>query len=148
MLELLRGLLTSREVLWPSEPHLSLYSTRTKLGSTLEAKLTPSAERSKGVFIGGLSRCFGQKWGSGGGGALVRSTTHLGWPGGHVLWPHRLSHLGSSSYRLNMTRVKSVISLAPNPGQSVGPTWGRLGLGFCHIISPCHIIWDYPLFWT
>jgi hypothetical protein len=42
-LELLRGLLTIREVLQPSEPHLSLYSTRTKLGSTLEAKLTLSS---------------------------------------------------------------------------------------------------------
>jgi hypothetical protein len=32
-LELLRGLLTSREVLWSSEPHLSLYSTRMNLGA-------------------------------------------------------------------------------------------------------------------
>jgi hypothetical protein len=58
-LELLRGLPISREVLWASEPCLSLYSTRTKLGSTLKAKLTLSAGRSRGVFIGGLSRCFG-----------------------------------------------------------------------------------------
>jgi hypothetical protein len=42
VLELLCELLTSREVLRPSEPHLSLYSTRTKLGSSLEAKLTLS----------------------------------------------------------------------------------------------------------
>jgi hypothetical protein len=33
MLELLRGLLTSREVLQLSEPHLSLYSTRMNLGA-------------------------------------------------------------------------------------------------------------------
>jgi hypothetical protein len=32
-LELLRGLLTSREVLQPSEPHLFLYSTRMNLGA-------------------------------------------------------------------------------------------------------------------
>ncbi len=34
-LELLGGLLTSREVLRPSEPHLSLYSTKNELGSTI-----------------------------------------------------------------------------------------------------------------
>jgi hypothetical protein len=32
-LELLRGLLTSWEILRPSEPHLSLYSTRMNLGA-------------------------------------------------------------------------------------------------------------------
>jgi hypothetical protein len=32
-LELLCGLPTSREVLWTSEPHLSLYSTRMNLGA-------------------------------------------------------------------------------------------------------------------
>jgi hypothetical protein len=50
VLELLRGLPTSREVLRPSKPRLSLYSTRTKLGSTLEAKLTLSTGRSRGVY--------------------------------------------------------------------------------------------------
>jgi hypothetical protein len=45
----------------PSVPRLTLYSTRTKLGSTMEAKLTLSVGRSRGVFIGGLSRCFGRK---------------------------------------------------------------------------------------
>jgi hypothetical protein len=34
-LELLRGLLTSWEVLQPLQPHLSLYSTKNKLGSTI-----------------------------------------------------------------------------------------------------------------
>jgi hypothetical protein len=34
-LELLRGLPTSQEVLRPSEPHLSLYSTKNELGSTI-----------------------------------------------------------------------------------------------------------------
>jgi hypothetical protein len=34
-LKLRRGLLTSWEVLWPSEPHLSLYSTKNELGSTI-----------------------------------------------------------------------------------------------------------------
>jgi hypothetical protein len=35
MLELPRGLPTSREVLWPSEPRFSLYSTKKELGSTI-----------------------------------------------------------------------------------------------------------------
>jgi hypothetical protein len=43
VLELLQRLLTSWEVLQPSEPRLSLYSTRTKLGSTLKARLTLSS---------------------------------------------------------------------------------------------------------
>jgi hypothetical protein len=34
-LELLRGLLTSREVLWRSEPHHCLYSTKNELGSII-----------------------------------------------------------------------------------------------------------------
>jgi hypothetical protein len=34
-LEVLRGLPTSQEVLWPSEPHLSLYSTKIEFGSPL-----------------------------------------------------------------------------------------------------------------
>jgi hypothetical protein len=50
MLELLGGLSTSREVLQPREPRLSLYSTRTKLGSTLEAKLTLFAGKSSGYL--------------------------------------------------------------------------------------------------
>jgi hypothetical protein len=36
-LELLRGLPTSREVLQPSEPCLSLYSIKNELGSTIES---------------------------------------------------------------------------------------------------------------
>jgi hypothetical protein len=34
-LELLRGLPTNQEVPWPLEPHLSLYSTKNELGSTI-----------------------------------------------------------------------------------------------------------------
>jgi hypothetical protein len=154
-LELLWGLLTSSQVLRPSKPCLSLYSTRTKLGSTLEAKLTfftVSARRSRGVFIEGLSRCFGWKWCFGG--PLVRPASHLVWSGSQVSWPLWVSHHESSSYRLNMTHVESVISLVPNPSW-LAKEWGRLAppcvgwaQAFCHVISPCHIIWDYPWFWT
>jgi hypothetical protein len=41
-----------------------------------------------GVFIGGLCQCFGGKWGLGG--PRVSTADQLGWPGGHVSWPHRL----------------------------------------------------------
>jgi hypothetical protein len=80
-LELLRGLPTSQEVLRPSEPHLSLYSTKIEFGSPLGRGLnltffTPSIGRSTGVFIGALSRCFDLKWGSGG--PLLRLTSQLG----------------------------------------------------------------------
>jgi hypothetical protein len=92
-----------------------------------------------GVFIGGLSQCFVRKWHSWG--PLVRPANHLGWLGSQVSWPHRLSHLGSSSYRLNMTRVESVISLAPNPGQPA-KEWVGWAQAFCHVISSCHIIQD------
>jgi hypothetical protein len=34
-LELLPGLPTSRKVLWPSELHLSIYSTKNEVGSTI-----------------------------------------------------------------------------------------------------------------
>jgi hypothetical protein len=75
------------------------------------------------------------------GGPPVRPAGLLGWLGSQVSWLHRLSHLASSSYRLNMTRVESVIPLAPNPGWQVGPTLGRLGLGFL----PHHLFVSYYL---
>jgi hypothetical protein len=62
MLELLQGLPTSWEVLQPSEPHIFLYSARTKLESTLEAKLTLFSHFLPGG-VGGICRggyrCFG-----------------------------------------------------------------------------------------
>jgi hypothetical protein len=54
VLKLLRGFPTCWEVLWPSEPRLSLYSTRTKLGSTLEAKLILSSHFLPGGVRGYL----------------------------------------------------------------------------------------------
>jgi hypothetical protein len=146
MLELLRGLSTSGEVLRPSELRLSLYTTRTKLGSTLEAKLTLSSHFLSGG-VGGIYRGGRVKsvlWAKVALGAPdVRPTDYLGWSGGQVSWPHRLSHLGSSSYQLNMTRVESIISLASNPGgpaKEWAPPWVGWARAFCHVISPCHII--------
>jgi hypothetical protein len=54
-------------------------------------------------------------------GALVRPASHLGWSGGQVSWPHRLSDLGSSSYRLNMTCLESQILVGRPHLGSVGP---------------------------
>jgi hypothetical protein len=66
------------------------------------------------------------------GGPLVRPVGHLGWLGGQVLWPRRLSHLESSSYQL--WPVVQGVGLA-------GPTLGQLGLGFL----PRHLPVSYYL---
>jgi hypothetical protein len=83
-LELLRGLPTSREVLRPSEPHLSL---STLLELNLEALWRPNSHFLPGG-VGGIYR--GVKsvhWAKVGlGGPLVRLAGHLGWSGGQVLW--------------------------------------------------------------
>jgi hypothetical protein len=108
-LELLRGLPTSRDVLRPTEPRLSLsllYKGWTwehygKLNLTF---FTPSTKKSRRVFIGGLSRCLGQNWGSGG--PLVWLADHLTWPGGQPLWQHQLSHIAYPSCQLKLTHVE------------------------------------------
>jgi hypothetical protein len=84
-LELLQGLPTSREVLRPSEPRLSLlYKEWTwehyrKLNLTF---FTLSARGSTGVFIGEARWCSGQRLGTWG--PLVRPASHATWPGGQV----------------------------------------------------------------
>jgi hypothetical protein len=70
-------------------------------------------------------------------GPLVKPARHLWWLGGQVLWRHQLSHLGSSSYRLNMTHVEWVISLVPNPGR---PHFGLVGPGLYATSSRCVIL--------
>jgi hypothetical protein len=117
---------------------LSLCSTKNELVSTIGSLTSLSSHFLPGG-VRGLSQCFGRKRLSGGG-ALVRLAGHLG------SWPPRLSHLSSSSYRLNMTRVESIILLPPNPGRPAkgwvrpAPPWVGWARAFCHIISPCHII--------
>jgi hypothetical protein len=67
----------------------SLYSTRTKLGSTIEAKLTLSSHflpRGVGGIYIGVRSVLWVKVELGG--PLVRPADHLGWSGGQVLWPH------------------------------------------------------------
>jgi hypothetical protein len=132
-LELLRGLPTSRDVLRPSKPHISLYSTKIEFRSPLGGGgldltfSTPSARRSKRVFIGGLCRCLGRSLGSGG--LLIKPASNLTWPGGQALWRHHLSHIGYPSCRLKLTHVEDGFCKYAEPWPT-GPTLARLGLGF------------------
>jgi hypothetical protein len=122
-LELLRGAPTSWEVLRPSEPHLSLlckewtWEHYRKLNLTF---FTLFAERKTRVFIGGLNRCFGRKWGSGG--SLVKPIDQLGWPGGQVSWPHRLWVLDAPCTELPWHVGKAEFEKTPTPGRSA-PLW-------------------------
>jgi hypothetical protein len=61
-------------------------------------------------------------------GPLARPSDRLGWPGSQVSWPHQHSHLVSSSSRLNMIHVDSIILLVPSPG-----------------FLPCHLLLSYYL---
>jgi hypothetical protein len=137
---LLSGLPTSQEVLQPSEPRLSLYSTRTKLWSTLEAKLTLSSHflpGGVGVFIGGLSWCFGQKWGLGG--PLVRPA---GWPSRMARQPSLMAAPPFPPWILFLLTwhdtcwKRNFIGAKPWPAN---PTLGPLGPGFL----PHHLLVSY-----
>jgi hypothetical protein len=92
MLDLLQRLPTSREVLRPSKPRLSLSTLQEwtwehyrGLNLTL---FTLSARGSMVIFIRGWRRCFGQRLGAWG--PLVRPTSHATCPGGQVSSLHRL----------------------------------------------------------
>jgi hypothetical protein len=98
-----------------------------------------------GVYIRGLSRCFGRKLGSGG--ALVRPIDQLGWLAGQVYYPHRL--WASPTYSTDLPRhvYETVFENTPNSGRpakdvrSAGPTLARLGPGFV----PHHLLMSYCL---
>jgi hypothetical protein len=80
-LELLWGFLTSREVLWPSEPCLSLLYKEWTWEHYRKPNLTffkLSAGRSTGVFIGGLKDQRRRPEGGGWMGANQKSSTELG----------------------------------------------------------------------
>jgi hypothetical protein len=99
MLELLRGLLTSQDVLYPSESHLSLYSTKNELGSTIGGwhltLFTLSTRGSMVVFIEVVRRCCGQRLGMWG--PLVWPADHATWPGDQVSSLHHLWALDTLS---------------------------------------------------
>jgi hypothetical protein len=143
-LELLRGLPTSQEVLRPSEPHLSLYSTKIEFGSPLVGGglnltfFTLSARGSTVVFIGGVRQCSGRRLGAWG--PLVTLTGHVS--SLHCLWA--LDTLSTAS----VGHVdKMIFGNAPTHGRPATPLlgWAR---ALCHVISSCHIFCDYALFWT
>jgi hypothetical protein len=141
MLELLWGLPTSQEVLRPSKPRLSLYSTRMNLEALQGLNLTfstPSARRSRRVFIGGLSRCLDQSWGSRG--PLVKPASHLTWLGGQALWQHRLSHIGYPSCQLKLTRVEDGFRKDTKSWPAGRPHFGSAGPRLCATLSPCIIL--------
>jgi hypothetical protein len=146
VLELLRGL---SQVGKSSGPQ-NLASLSTLLEWTWEhyrglnlTFFTLSTGRSRRLFIGGLSRCLGRSWGSGG--PLVRPVGHLTWPGGQALWQHCLSHIGYPSCWLKLTRVEDGFWKDEKPwpagqGGAVGrPHFGSAGPRFCAMSSP-HVI--------
>jgi hypothetical protein len=98
-----------------------------------------------GVFIGGLSQCFCQKWGLGG--PLVRTASQLGWPAGQVSWAHWLWALDTPCTDLCWHVGKAEFEKAPTPGRPkmevgpVGPTLAQLGPGFV----PHHPLTSYSL---
>jgi hypothetical protein len=150
MLKLLRGLLRGREVLWPSESRLSLYSTKIEFGSHLGGGGKPHflhtfSLGSTVVFIGGVRRCSGRRLGVRG--PLVRPASHATWPGGQVSSLHRLWALDTLSTASAGHIDKMVFGNAPTLGQSATP-WVSWAHALCHIISSCHIFCDYALFWT
>jgi hypothetical protein len=91
-LKLLRGLPTSREVLQPSEPRLSLSTLqRMNLGALYGAKPyflhTFYQKEYRGIYKGAKSVLWpkvGLGWPTCQAGRLAR------WPAGQVSWPHRL----------------------------------------------------------
>jgi hypothetical protein len=153
-LELLQGLPTSREVFRPSEPRLSL-SLSTLQEWTWEhyrglnlTFFTPSIGRSRRVFIRGLSRCLGRSLGSRG--PLVRTTGHLTWLGGQVLWRTAFLTLDTLLTDLSWHVLKTDFKKTPNPSQPakgvgpVGPTLAQLGPGFVPHLSLVSYCWWLP----
>jgi hypothetical protein len=148
-LKLLRGLPTSWEVLWPSEPHLSLSTLQEwtwehyrGLNLTL---FTLSTGGSTMVFIGGVRWCCGQRLGVWG--PLVRSANHATWLGGQVSSLHYLWAFDTLSTTSAGHIDKTAFGNAPTHGRLATPwlSWAR---ALCHIIPSCHIVSDYALFWT
>jgi hypothetical protein len=124
-LELLRGLPTSWEVLRPSEPRLSLYSTKIEFGRPLGGGLNLiffilSANGSIVVFIG-VRWCSGRRLGVGG--PLVRPVGQATWPGGQVSSLHRLWALDTLSTTSAGHVDKTVFRNAPTHGRLAKVMW-------------------------
>jgi hypothetical protein len=151
VLELLRGLPTSREVLRPSKPCLSLYSTKIEFGCPLgvgggkphflhtfcQGKQCGIYRRSNAVFWPKIGR--------------VRSTCQAGRPCNLVGWPsfllHHLWALDTLSTASSGHVDKTVFQNAPTHGRPAkvmslaGHTLARLSSCFV----PCHFLVSYFL---
>jgi hypothetical protein len=140
--ELLWGLPTSREVLRPSEPHLSLYTTKVEFGNPMgELNLTfftISVEGSTVVFRGGVRWCSVQRLGMGG--PLVR-------PASQVSSLHRLWALDTLSNFSAGHLDKMVFGNAPTHGQLAKVMWPAdcTLARFSPCFVPCHFLISYFL---
>jgi hypothetical protein len=129
VLELLWGLPTSQKVLWPSEPHLSLFSTKIEFGS-------PLGGGGKPHFL--HTFCCGKYCG-----IYTRSKAVLY----HVSFLHRLWALDTISTASSGHVDKAVFGNAPTHGRPATP-WLSWAHALCHIISSCHIFSYNALIWT
>jgi hypothetical protein len=148
-LELLWGLLTSREVLQPSKPRLSLLY-KDWIWKPLGWGAKPHFLHTfcwgrTMVFIGGVRQCSG--WRLGEGGPHVKSASHATWPGGQVSSLHRLWALDTLSTASTGHIDKMVFGNVPTHGRpakviwSAGHTLARLGPCFV----PHHFLVSYFL---
>jgi hypothetical protein len=140
-LELLQGLLTSWEVLRPSEPRLSLslstlheWTGEHSRGLNITL-FTTSTRGSTWLFIGGLKQCSG--WGLDTWGPLVRSAGHATWSGGQVSSFHHLWALDTLSFASSGHVDKIVFGNAPTHGWPAKVTWpANHTLAW---VSPCFV---------
>jgi hypothetical protein len=147
-LELLWGLPTSREVLQPSKPRLSLLY-KNELGSTIGGLnlnlFILSTRGSTGVFLEGLRWSSSQRLGMWG--PLVRQASHATWLDGQVSSLHRLWALGTLSIASTGHIDKMFFVNAPTHGRSakvMSPTGHTLAqLSPCFV--PCHFHMSYCL---
>jgi hypothetical protein len=155
VLELLRGLLTSWEVLRPSERRLSLYSRRMNLGALLGAKPHSlhtfyrgehrGIYRSKAVLWPKVGR-MGPTWQAG------RPCNFSRWPRSLPAppFPHWILHLPTCFDTWWKWVLEMCQHMAGRPkwcGRPATP-WLSWACALCHVISSCRIVCDYALFWT
>jgi hypothetical protein len=141
MLELLWALLTSQEVLRPSEPRLSVYSANNELGSTIWSQTSLSSHhlsgRTWGVFIGceeDLHRKLEVVW------ITWMAGRSYTWPVGQPSPPSGITDLVWHVYEMVFDNTSNPGWLAKEVGP-VGPTLSRLGPGFL----PHHSLVSYCL---
>jgi hypothetical protein len=150
-LKLLWGLPASWEVLRPSEPRLSLYSTKIEFGSPLGgggAKPHFLHTFCRGEHYGIYRRSKAVLWPKIG---HVRPTCQAGRPCNFIGRPSFLLApplgIGYLEHCLCWTRIQNGFWKCANTWLA-GNTLARLSRALCHIISSCHIFYDYELFWT